>query len=75
MRQIRRGAGNICFVADFVYKTNIRGVFPGKKSSCCLICLMFLAWSCKKRARKHENMRIMRIHEEGLFKGFYLSCI
>ena len=22
-----------------------------------------------------ENMRIMRIHEEGLFIGFYLSCV
>ena len=30
MRQIRRTAGNICFVADFLYKTNIRALIPSK---------------------------------------------
>lgn len=30
MRQIRRTAGNICFVTNFLHKTNIAGLIPSK---------------------------------------------
>ena len=51
------------------------GVQNGKNASYCLMCLMFWVIVRQCGLERMENMRIMRIYEDRLFREFFMPCI